>query len=180
MAKTQATTTLPPEIFATSQGAYYEDVQDVAEMQNAASFWSLKSVWVDQVSSVAAWGSSGNEIATHEIDFPASSGYTTRYTFRIWIDPDVDSLTCRSTCIFPAANTGRVRITVGAANVVLTHTAAATTTDTDTIATSSSGTGIQTVTVEIDHQTGSSTSCYLLSWGVRCDPVVSSLPDPVE
>lgn len=181
MSKVQAATSIPPEVFSLSNGVFDADVLDVVELHNLAAFGiGLAHRLAGQVSGLDGWGTSGNEVATHQVTFPTTSGYTTRYTGQVYIDPDVTQLTCVSECTFPASNTGRVRFTVGGANVVNTHAAGSTTTTTGTLATSSTGTGLQTFTIEVDHQTGASPLCVLESWLIYCTPRTSGLPDPVE
>jgi hypothetical protein len=94
------------------------------------------------------------------------------------IDPDATEIALRSVVTMPAANTGRVRFTVGATNSVHNHTAGATTTVTSTLAVSATGSGDVSVEIEVDHQTGSSTSCFLERFGVRQSARTSGLPDP--
>lgn len=181
MAKVQssAAVSLPPERLGAPQGVFDADAQDVAETQNLASGYSLTHAFANLVTADAGWGGSGNEVATHTILCNASSGYSERYRGQIYIDPDAASVSFRTVGTCPAANTFRVRIAVGATNIVLaTHTAGATTTSTGTLATSATGTGLVAVTVELDHLTGSSTLCSLDRLGWRNVARTTSLPDP--
>lgn len=178
MAKTQAATTIPPEVFTTSQGIYTDDVTDVIEVHNMAWGYGVAAVLAGQLSGFLA--SPFTAVGPHEVTFPASAGYSRRYRGRLWIDPDTDNLELRTVVTMPAANTGRVRITIGATNSVHTHSAGATTTTTSTLATSATGTGLVSFEVEVDHQTGASTSCTLDEWLIQGQAVTSALPSPVE
>jgi hypothetical protein len=178
MAKAQARTSLTAADFSVGQGNYEDAAQAVAEELNADAFWSLAVQGASLVTADDGWGSSGNELETHYVTFPASSGYTRRYRYRMAIDPDATEIALRSVVTMPAANTGRVRFTVGATNSVHNHTAGATTTVTSTLAVSATGSGDVSVEIEVDHQTGSSTSCFLERFGVRQSARTSGLPDP--
>lgn len=179
MAKTQAATTIPPEVFSVSNGIYEEDLLDAVELHNLAGFAvGLCVRLAGQVSGFDGWGTSANEVQTHRVAFATGTGYVTWYSGRCYVDPDVAQLSFRTEVTMPAANTGRVRLTVGAGNVVNTHSAGATTVTTGTLATSATGTGMQTWTLEIEHQTGSSPSCILEQWGFWALPRTSALPDP--
>lgn len=180
MAKTQTSSTLPPEVYSVSQGILDRPVRAVVEMHNLA--WGLGCAQVICGQRSGFFDASGfTSLGPHEITFQAGSGYSTRYRGQVWIDPDIATLNVYATATMPASNTGRVRITIGGAQVVLTtHTAGATTTSTGTLATSSTGTGLVDFQLELDHQTGSSTSCVLDAWGVQGAARTSGLPDPTE
>lgn len=165
---------------ATGQSITAEDARAVCEMLNYAYGYEPE-VYLNLVVSVPAWGSSLQEIATHSIGFQAASGggYSQRFRFYVWIDPDVVTINVGATCAFAAANTGRIRFTIGAANVVVNFTSLTVTEQTGSIATSSTGTGWKLVTIEVDHQTGASGN-QVLDLRIEGARVTSSLPSPVS
>lgn len=179
MAKTQTYPSIGPTVFSVSQGVYEADAQSVSEALNFCFGHSLANQGISVVTSTNAWGSSGNELSTHRVNFSTGAGYVERFAGQYYIDPDVTVIGVEARVTMPAANTGRVRITVGGTNAVLTTFAAgATATISATLNTSSTGTGLVSFSVECDHITGASASCWLVRWGIRTVARTSALPDP--
>lgn len=179
MAKVQTTTEIPPETFTVSQGIYTEDLEAVVEMHNLSFGLGVAAGLAGQLSGYFDFSGFTN-LGPAEVTFNTASGYSRRYRGQVWIDPDAANLELRSVVTMPAANTGRVRFTVGATTSVHNHAAASTTTTTSTLATSATGTGLVDFELELDHQTGSSDACILEDWYLQAQAVTSSLPSPVE
>lgn len=186
MAKTQTlSSSFPVEQLAVSQAVLEEDAQLVSEELNWSFGYGLAVQSEATILGDAGWGATGNEIEAAYagpglggVRFNTASGYSRRFRKQVRINPDTTQLEIRTTVTMPAANTGRVRTTIGATNTVHSHTAGATTTITSTLNVSATGSGLVTLEIELDHQTGSSDACILESFGWRQVERTSGLPDP--
>lgn len=179
MTRTATFSTMSPYAMGTGQGIYFEQARAVAEMANYA-FQNTNDCHVSLCTGADDWNhDAGQEIATHAAAFSASSGWLEYYSFRIWIDVDVQDVSVTAKCFFESPDEGSVRFTVGGASAVTqSFTSASLLEQTDTIATSSTGTGWQTVLIEMNHTTGSQGDQTLDDFRVE-NVAAATLPAPV-
>lgn len=164
MAKTQTISSLPPEIFAF--GAKILDEHSIAA--------------IEQVN--YSFGAGVGQVLIAErasATFPTSAGEEAYFVGYLWIDADAVTVEFSSNATFPAANSGYVGFTLGAATqVTIAHSAGATTSGTVTQTVANTGSGLLVLGVVLNHNVGAGLNSTLNSWGVRVLPVSSSLPSP--
>lgn len=110
-----------------------------------------------------------------------SSGWVVCRRGVLYLDVDVSYYSVLAVCTLPASQGASVRFTIGSATpVTITFLPADNgTPKTDTISRSSAGSGLVDVLIEINHTSGSSTSCtldYLTIQAVA--PTIGAAPDP--
>lgn len=182
MTKTATIATRSPSEYATGAEVFYEDARTVGEMIN----WTAGARPACHLSLATGDDgyAGGSELQTLKLRFSTSSGWQTRLAFRIVVSADTRSITVGVRCVMSAAQTGQVRVTIGAsaATTVGTFTSADNGTEkTATILTSSSGTGSCDVLIECNHTVGSAADCYLRNVRVEDDAIAATdLPDPPD
>lgn len=147
---------LSPFALAAGQGIYLEDIQEVIE-QLAYSQARGVEVLLALATGSTGWGSVGTEARTHDQTISGSS--STRYEFRIWVDPDVLTLRCAARADVPAGTTCTVTFTLGSSSTTLTFVGATTPTTVQTgdVAVSASGSGLLTCSISVARTAGSGT-----------------------
>jgi len=176
MTKTSATSTLPPELFAFGREVLNEDAIKVCEMLN----YALTTRPLAHVSLACGddnWVA--GSLQTLRIRFNTASGWQEKLRFRIKIPAETIEVRAGARCFMPAANTGLVRVTVGAASAVTltSFTNATNGTEHSTVITLV-GSGYQEVLVEMNHSVGADLS-YLRTFRLEEVPLVAaSLLDP--
>lgn len=150
MAKTATAGTISPYAFASGLGIFEADIQAVAEQLNYSA-GKVPNTHVSMLCGTAGWGTSTNELATHLVEFPAVGGQVEVYTFRIWVDADVQALTLAAQCTHAAGQTGDVEFEVGAGGDTISFDDGDTTEVTGSDTTANTGTGWLTVVVKIEN-----------------------------
>lgn len=180
MAKTADTSTLSPWRFCLGAPITFQDLQEVAELLNLVA-GECPHTHISLVTSAAGWGSSGNEIATHNVTF-AGGGLDEAFHFWIWVDSDVQSIRVGASCSFGAGEEGDVKFTVGSDDTTLSFTSGDNGTElTDELATGDTGTGWLECTIEIQRTAGSASDNALVSVRVEDMPIAAGdLPDPAN
>jgi hypothetical protein len=155
-------------------------VQAVAEALNYAAS-SVPNALFNFGCQIAAWGSSGNEIATHNLKIQTTSGDVDVYEGHVCVDPDCQVLTWYSTMLIPTVtNTVTAKITIGSASATNTHTNANTGTEqSSTLLTSSTGTGKRAFKIQFNHTIGSAADCSVVSVSAEENTIAATdLPSP--
>ena len=183
MAKAITTATISPRTFATGRAIYHQHLQTVAHQLNYTAAGNPQ-VHVSLVTGQDAWGSSGNEIATHNCEFPAVAGLTEFYAFRIYVDSDVQVITVGAKCTHAGIQTGDVKFILGSDNTTISFDAADVTELTDTMATADiviPADGWVSVTIQLNNTSASPASGNTLdAFRIENNAIAAAdLPDPV-
>ena len=175
MSKTIATTTLSPFAFIPGAPILTERMRAVVEMQNHAA--ARRPILLFSINGLPH--GAGGAPAGNAIVFDSGSWSTVARGTR-YVPPDAQSILVLALAVFAASNAGEVRITVGAANVVLAVSDVADT-DSDSLDTASTGTGFLAYTVEVRRTSGASSDNYLVACSGQTEVIAAAdLPDPAN
>ena len=181
MAKTTTAATLSPLIFVPGRDVFAEDQRSAHEVQNLV---------------VCRRPVTYLNVNGYPYVFGTTPGANQHYfsaALNTWLEvirtharvsADVQSFRCSTRCIFDTGETGEVRFTVGAANVVLSVAPAdnGSAVLSTALLTSATGTGLLTVTVEIRRTAASVlTTNYAINFRLQSNVIApASLPDPAN
>lgn len=180
MAKAATIGTVSPAQFGPGMPIYEGPAQAVAEALNYAAS-KVPNVLFNFGCQVAAWGSSGNEIATHNLKIQTTSGDVDVYEGHVYVDPDCQVITWYSTIKIPTgSNTVTAKLTLGSSSATNTHTNANTGVEqSSTLATSSTGTGKKAFKITFNHTVGSAADCSVVSVSAEENTIAATdLPSP--
>jgi hypothetical protein len=177
MAKQQTAETLSPLAIVTGAIVAATGAQRTAALQNYVAGRR------PQVHMAAGWATLGGvDQPPVGLDFP-SSGTTTMLTFRIYIHPDVATLTLGvEATVAAGATTLRTTFRVGGATANIDATSANNGAEqTTTVAVSSTGNGWRDVEVDLTRVSGAAVGSVLYI-SIQDTPITtaSSLPDPAN
>lgn len=182
MSKTATIATRSPTEYATGAEVFFEDARTVGEMIN----WTAGARPACHLSLATGDDgyAGGSELQALKLLFAAAAGWQTRLAFRIVVSADTQSITVGARCVMSAAQTGQVRVTIGAsgAQTIGTFTSADNGSEkTISILTSSSGVGALDVLIEANHTVGAAADCSIRNVRVEDAPITATdFPDPPD
>ena len=182
MSKVGTVATIPPEYFGPDAEEFFEDARTVGEMLN----WTAANrpvLHLALATGLEGWAT--HAPTTLGWRFPTgAAGWVTRLITKIAVGVETTSIRVGVRCFMGAAQTGQVRVTIGASGAVAvgTFTAADNGGEKEvSVATSSSGTGELVVTLEINHTVGATTDSYVYAVRIEDEALdVATLPDPLD
>jgi hypothetical protein len=177
MAVTQAVSTQNPNVYAIGNWIVYEHTANTVEWLNWV-FGHRPHVHVNLTCGTNGWATGA--VGVLRARFRAKAiGFTEVLRGRLKIATETVTVKLGARCYFAAAETGDVRITVGATSATLSFTDADNGTEkTTTLATAATGTGWLTWTVELDQTAGAGTANYLYSLRIQDVKITAGLPAP--
>ena len=169
--------TLSPFRFALGQVIYAEDLASVAAQLAYATARTPQHL-AGSGCGDTGWGTASSPEAGK---VTCSSGTASEvYSFRCWVDSDMQSLKFAARADVPASTTITVTVTVGAGTVTLTFVGATTvaTVASGTVAVSTTGSGLLDCKIEVQRTAGSGTGT-LLAWSLHALPIANAdIPAP--
>jgi len=99
---------------------------------------------------------------------PSSGGFVLRRRMELWIDPDARVIDVLVIATVPSGDTITMRTTIGGSSVDITvNNAASGTPQASQLLTADTGTGLVSVELELEHTTGSATTCTRDLWQIQ-------------
>lgn len=129
MAKVAIAGTLSPKRLAVGNRLFFADFKHCVNALNHA-YAENPPVYLNLISGKAGWGTSGNEVDTHNVQGIGLEGFD--FTFDAWIESDVQTIRARATAIWPILP-GTIQYVVGSLSTSLVIPAGPEATVTDDI-----------------------------------------------
>lgn len=184
MSKNQASTEISPARFGTGNGIYFEDLVTVVEMGHLIDHTVVASEIVNLACGHTTWpadSTTGAELSDAQFPELVATGRVTIFSFRVYIDPDLNGITAEFEVTIASGDVGTVYISIGG-NQQSAAGLSASGESTLSWLTSNTGTGWQPVVVDLERTTaGAADQMYLERIRIKGNTIAAgAMIDPID